>query len=214
MLDIKITQVVQDKGFPWKEALTWTPHLIWAALAIILLLAIGPSRLRDALFKASKIGIAGLEVEFRSAIEAAANARNLSLPPQLSDRLARRLERLQQSILGKRVLWIDDNPKGNSIEIGILNSLGAIIDIAESNLEAEWRLGSAVYDFVLSDMSRGGDVQAGEKFLSKIADAILSPRVIFYVGNMRGVPKDAFGLTNRPDDLFHLICDAVERGSA
>ena len=38
--------------------------------------------------------------------------------------------------------------------------------------------------------------------------------VIFYVGVFepeRGVPGQAFGITNRPDELLHLTLDALER---
>jgi hypothetical protein len=37
---------------------------------------------------------------------------------------------------------------------------------------------------------------------------------IFYVGVFapaRGVPPQAFSMTNRPDDLLHLILDALEK---
>jgi hypothetical protein len=38
--------------------------------------------------------------------------------------------------------------------------------------------------------------------------------VIFYVGEFdpgRGLPPFAFGLTNRPDELLHLILDVLAR---
>jgi hypothetical protein len=38
--------------------------------------------------------------------------------------------------------------------------------------------------------------------------------VIYYVGRPNpdaGVPADAFGVTNRPDQLLHLVIDALSR---
>ena len=33
----------------------------------------------------------------------------------------------------------------------------------------------------------------------------------FYVYHSDGIPAGAFGLTNRPDELVHLVIDALER---
>ena len=38
--------------------------------------------------------------------------------------------------------------------------------------------------------------------------------VVFYVGRVdraAGVPAGSFGITNRPDELLHLVMDALER---
>ena len=38
--------------------------------------------------------------------------------------------------------------------------------------------------------------------------------VIFYIGIFDpklGIPGGAFGITNRPDELLHLVLDALER---
>jgi hypothetical protein len=39
-----------------------------------------------------------------------------------------------------------------------------------------------------------------------------SAPVVFYAGAIdpdRGIPPGAFGLTNRPDELYHLVMDVV-----
>ena len=41
--------------------------------------------------------------------------------------------------------------------------------------------------------------------------ATLGPAVIFYVAESKGPPKVAFGIATRPDELMHLIADALER---
>lgn len=211
MLEFRIANCPPVSEFPWEQILAWGPHLFWAAVPLILFFVIGPSRIREAFGRATKIGFAGLEVEFKSEIEEAAKARHIDLPPQIRDQLAQRLDRLQNLVASARILWIDDHPNGNAIEIGMLNKLGATIDLATSSRNAEQRLESSVYDLVLSDMARGDDPEAGRKFLPQVKNSMLSPSLIFYVGKPAAVPIGAFGLTVRPDELFHLILDALER---
>ena len=161
--------------------------------------------------KVNKIGLAGFEVEFKSEIDAAAKARKIDLPSQLRDRLARRLEYRRSLISGARILWIDDRPNNNTIEIGLLRNFGAVVDLALSNEDARERLRSAVYDVVLSDITRGKDDEDGKNIVPEVKDAVLSPPLIFYVGKERPLPEGAFGLTIRLDELLHLILDALER---
>lgn len=207
-----IYQTHLEAGFPWTEMLDLAPHLLWVAVALTILFVIGPSRIRNAFTKVSKIAVAGVEIEFKSEIEAAAKARKIQLSPQLRDQLARRLEHRGSLISGARVLWIDDHPENNSVEIRLLKSFGAVVDLALSNEDASKRLRSAVYDLVLSDMARGIDDEAGKKMIPVVKHAVPSPPLIFYVGKKRPLPEDAFGLTTRLDELLHLILDALERG--
>lgn len=211
LLEVRIAGDPPTSAFPWEQILAWAPHLFWAAVALTIFFIIGPSRIREAFSRATKVGFGGLEVEFKSEIEQAAKAKQIDLPTQLRDQLARRLDRLQHLIASARILWIDDHPGSNGIEIGMLHKLGATIDLASSDRHAEQRLESAIYDLVLSDMARGDDPHAGRKFLSQVTSATLSPPLIFYVGKPEALPAGAFGLTARPDELFHLILDALER---
>ena len=201
-------------GISWTNLFDLLPHIWWSTVALIVFFIVGPSRIREALTKLTKVRIAGLEFELESKIESAAKAREIDLSPQLRDRLARRLERRQFLITCARILWIDDNPLNNGVEIGLLSSFGATIDLALSDQEAREQLRCAVYDIVLSDMSRHNDEEAGKRFLPEVNDAVLSPPLIFYVGKVRPLPQGAFGLTTRPDELLHLILDALERGKS
>lgn len=196
---------------PWTDILDLAPHVFWAAVALIIFFIIGPSRIRDAFTKVNKIGLAGFEVEFKSEIDAAAKARNVDLPPQLRDRLARRLEHRRALISGARILWIDDYPSNNQIEIGLLRNFGALVDLAHSNQDAREQLKNAVYDVVLSDIARDNDDEDGRDIVPDVKDAVLTPPLIFYVGKERAIPEGAFGLTIRLDELLHLILDALER---
>jgi CheY-like chemotaxis protein len=70
------------------------------------------------------------------------------------------------------------------------------------------------FDIVLSDLKRGEDAGAGLAMLATLRQSHPTLPVIFYVGEFdpaRGVPPFAFGLTNRPDELLHLILDVLAR---
>ncbi|HSE82988.1 MAG TPA: hypothetical protein VLB01_00400 [Thermodesulfobacteriota bacterium] len=70
------------------------------------------------------------------------------------------------------------------------------------------------YDVVISDMARGDNTTAGLEFLNELRKEDKTTPVIFYVGvfNLeKGIPPQAFGITNRPDELLHLTLDALER---
>ena len=72
------------------------------------------------------------------------------------------------------------------------------------------------YAAVISDMSRNGVADEGLKFLTEMRnrDIKLYHWTIFYAAGFnpsKGVPPRAFGMTNRPDYLLHLVLDILER---
>jgi CheY-like chemotaxis protein len=196
---------------PWKELFILAPHLFWGCVILLLILFIGPRRVREMILSARKLGFAGFEIELGDDVAAAAAARHLTLPPHAQSRLASRLRRLQPLLECARLLWIDDKPQRNFHELTLLRRLCATVDIATTDGDARRSLATGVYDLVLSDMRRGRNRLAGSEFLAEIKRAILQPEVIFYVGEEQDRPPQAFGLTTRPDELFHLILDALER---
>lgn len=201
-------------GIPWDKLFEFLPELFWPAIALLLLFrVVGIERLRKAFSNLTKITVSGIELEFQAQIEDAATARSQTLGPGVSKQLSDRMARLGPQLATTRVLWIDDNPAGNGRELALLKSLGASIDLASDDAGARLRLGSGVYDIVVSDMDREGDSERGKAFLPEILAAVVPPRVIFFVGTTRDTPAGAFGLTVRPDGLFNLILDAVERGA-
>jgi CheY-like chemotaxis protein len=140
--------------------------------------------------------------------------------PDLSDALQnllrdapvlRRLRRVPDAVAGSRILWVDDHPEGNSWEIACLEAAGASIRIAETTRTA-LQLAADGYDIIISDIARGSDPAEGLKALPVLHNAAPAAPVILYVGRREaGVPAGAFGITNRPDDLLHLVMDALER---
>ena len=88
------------------------------------------------------------------------------------------------------------------------------VDIARSTDEALAILRSGQYDIVISDMARDEKAAAGLEFLGQFREMNKATPVIFYIGVLdpeKGTPAQAFGITNRPDELVHLILDALER---
>ena len=68
-------------------------------------------------------------------------------------------------------------------------------------------------DLVISDIGRQDKNDPdGLQFLQKLRHRPDETPVIFYVGDYEpqlGVPDGAFGITDRPDQLLHLVLDAL-----
>jgi hypothetical protein len=197
--------------FPWHEVIPILPDLFWIAATVGFLCLLGLNRIRAALERATKIGIAGLEIELKDQVAAVAAAKLQSVSAHEAGRVGRRLAAAADLLSGARFLWVDDTPSNNAREMDTLRGLNAMIDLAGSTADAQARLQSGVYDVVLSDMARDNDREAGLKLVPVVANAAGEPELIFYVGQPRSVPHGAFGLTTRPDELFHLIVDALSR---
>ncbi len=134
--------------------------------------------------------------------------------PEASSVLRRARERMDVA-RGARILWVDDRPESVAHETAMLEGLGARVLHARSTQEAAKLLGGGRVDLILSDIARGGDPQAGVKGLQALRAAGRAVPVIFYVRDVeesKGVPKGAFGITDDPEELLHLVFDVLERG--
>lgn len=126
----------------------------------------------------------------------------------------RRAMLVQPMVRGRRVLWVDDQPSNNFYERLALAEIGLGVDIATTSEEG---IRSAQYvrpDVIVSDMNRHGDSNAGLEFMVAARAVGVSAPIIFYTGHAdetRGVPIGAFGITDRPDEVLHLILDVLER---
>lgn len=114
------------------------------------------------------------------------------------------------------ILWVDDQHNNNMHEIRTFAALGMKIITEHSNAAAVVRVkgGFPRVHIVITDISR----TAGEPSGDLLPDAFQAERIelpiIFYitkVDNSAPLPIGAFGLTNRPDELLHLVLDALER---
>ena len=137
----------------------------------------------------------------------------------------RALERARASLdllAGRRILWVDDVPANNRNERRMLRGLGMVSEAAVSTEEALARLGrdESQFDLLISDVARDGDREAGMKLVAGYAGLVEKQGrtpddrlpLIFYLGRYDpkdGTPAGAFGITNRPDQLLHLVIDAL-----
>ncbi len=62
------------------------------------------------------------------------------------------------------VLWVDDNPQNNALDVQYLRSRRVAVHLAPSSAEADHLLAINHYDLVISDLGRGEDRLAGIKF--------------------------------------------------
>jgi CheY-like chemotaxis protein len=168
-----------------------------------------------------------MELEFansaiRSAVELAQKSPEWNVQVSEEER-TQAIERARKNIdlFGNtNLLWVDDRPENNLNEQRMFRSLGVSIDNAASTEKALRMLSIAPYDVIITDMMREGDPEAGLTFLQHkktnpniIAKNRTTPAII-YLGNYdekKGVPANAFGITNRTDNLLHLVIDALQR---
>ncbi len=84
-----------------------------------------------------------------------------------------------------QLLWVDDAPANNRLEVQALREIGVEIDIAVSNDEAAAYARSRRYDLVISDIGRSSaveDQRAGLALPSVLREAGNQTPVVYYVG--------------------------------
>jgi CheY-like chemotaxis protein len=212
MAEVKLAIECAGNDFHWGALVGLVPHVIWAVVALIMLRWIGIDAIRLALARLNKIGVAGLELEFREEVEAAVEARGKPAPVGQVGRVARRLSASGHLVRGAQILWVDDEPENNRLEARPLLAAGASIVFVRSTDEAIDAAVRTPFDLVISDIARGNDAEVGLRMPGELAARGLRVPVIFYVSQaQKPAPPDAFGMTDRPDELLHLVLDALAR---
>ncbi|MFZ1430450.1 MAG: hypothetical protein WAS21_27195 [Geminicoccaceae bacterium] len=205
------------------------PTLVWAgtvAFALWLFRAPLAKRLGDVAgvkvvgielsFAASQLAGAAADANRNNRVESTRHKRHVQVTRADRERVLRRAERCRPVLDGKRFLWIDDSVTNNRKERELLEALCLKIEQVQSSALAEKALADGGYDLILSDISRPESVTAGLDFLATYRQRPAEQRLplIYYISvrdEDQPLPVGAFGLTNRPDTLVHLIIDALER---
>ena len=78
--------------------------------------------------------------------------------------------KVADQLLGKAILWADDNPRNNIYEVEALTKMGLVVDQVVSTVAALEALKRQPYDLVISDMGRGVETLAGYDLLKAIRD--------------------------------------------
>ena len=173
--------------------------------------------------KLAMSGGTALDAAIRS-IEIVNKTTGLSVEVPVADRQAA-LDRANANralFEGAEILWVDDAPSNNRNEARMLRSFGCLITFAVSTDEALRALRSGAeqqqpFHIILSDIARDNPVPeplAGIAMLRRLSEDGFRQPVIFYVNHLipdAGVPAGAFGITDRPDQLLHLVMDALSR---
>jgi hypothetical protein len=125
-------------------------------------------------------------------------------------RRAHVLERARRSeglLRGALILWVDDQPERILAESRMLQSLGPVIALVDSNDDARHLLAEGDLDVVISSVERA----RGESGLALARQTGTVPLIYYVTERDFGTPAGAFGLTNQVDELLHLVLDALER---
>jgi AcrR family transcriptional regulator/CheY-like chemotaxis protein len=134
-------------------------------------------------------------------------------------RAAQEARRLQ----GVPVLWVDGQPEDRDAEAELLRTLGLhlvrALNVEEAFRRIDRQKSSPLGPFraILSDLSRGSRWRPGTETVSRLSKTAPNTPIIVYVPALEGtigVPKGAVGITDSPDELLHLLLDAVGRGTS
>ncbi len=203
------------------ELVRQIPSILWFFLVVILFMLFYRPIREDLLpnlraFKAMGVEFSFVKESIDAALEMAEKSPQWEVEVSSEDK-EQALKRAKKHLAffhDAQILWVDDHPENNLNERRMFRQLRAEIDTAKSTEEALGILENGRYDLVISDMDRGDEATAGLKFLQQFRKVNKTTPVIFYVGVFDakiGVPAQAFGITNRPDELLHLTLDALER---
>lgn len=205
----------------WTEVIKIIPSLLWFILIAILFIKFYRPIRYELLPKLAGIKAMGVELSFitksiDAALDLAEKNRKwkVDVPSSAKDLVLKRAREHLKIFENAKILWVDDNPNNNTNELRMFTQLKMIVEFVTSTEEALEKLRTNRYDLILSDMLREKVADEGIKFLSQFRRRDEITPVIFYVGTFKpelGVPGGAFGITNRPDELLHLVMDALER---
>jgi CheY-like chemotaxis protein len=186
------------------------PSLLWVLLAATALAVFYRPLRRDVIPNLRSVRLpGGIEFGIGDRVQAAAKDRHVPLSHEDKSRIVRRLERAGPVIAGARILWVDDNPANNLNEATTLGTFGAVIRFAKNNREARELVDREHFDVVITDWRRPGEAEDAGKQLVEATGG--KPWTIFYVGEERPKPEQAFALTTQPHQLLHYTLDALER---
>lgn len=127
-----------------------------------------------------------------------------------------RAKRIASLLQGAKILWMDDEPETLIEERLLIGQLGISIDFFTKCSEAISKLEKYGYDLIISDIKykNSNGMMVKNNLLEEMVKKKIDIPLIYYISNYdkeRGTPAHAFGITERPDQLLHLILDVIER---
>jgi hypothetical protein len=203
------------------EIIKIIPSILWIVFALLIVFRFSSSINDILLPRLGKIKSSGIEFEFvidqiNSALELAEKMPkwNIKVSQYEKEIIQKRILKNKECFYNKKIAWIDDEPENLINEISLLKNLNVKINIYKSNSSfIDNGISDLKYDLVLSDIYRDNNTGNGLDLLDTILVKEKIP-IIFYIGTYDpglGTPKYTFGITNKPNELFHLIIDVFNR---
>jgi NTE family protein len=161
-------------------------------------------------------GLANATGKSADLLRAALEGRNQAIETNRQEVLLDRIKGYEHALPTYRILWVDDRPEGNVKEKELINSVGVGLELhnATSSAEAEKLVADGTFQLMISDIRRGDNPAEGIHMLNRLIEKRISIPIIFYIEDFDpslGIPQGAFGITNNPAELLHLVMDAMAR---
>lgn len=118
-----------------------------------------------------------------------------------------------------RILWVDDRPDNNIYERQAFEAQGLHFKLALSTDEALETLKNEKFAGIISDMGRKEGPQEGYVLLDELRKSGNNTPFVIYAGSnlpehkKMARERGALGSTNRAQELFQLVMNAVNNGS-
>ena len=202
--------------FDVAHALSSVINLIAWCLAIILLI----TALRRGRIESIRLGPIG--VRMQEAVQATASAARAwksddQKPvdvPRIRSTVSRAFEpKIFDNMMGKSILWVDDNPDNNRLAVRALRKFDLEIEQVTSTEAAMALLEKRNFDLVISDMGRGTNMRAGYELLQLIREG--GNNVPFFIFAGQDKPEfrreaAARGAQLSTNDMLKLIDNVVK----
>jgi CheY-like chemotaxis protein len=205
------------------------PKILWVVF-FAAIVGIFFTQIEDMLTRISGFEGYGVKIEFetfekQNKINANNSiASNEYISKAQQELILRRVGLLKDLLSKTQILWVDDAHFNHKYIVQLLEDWKVKVDCPSTTSEAYKRLEvarneEAKYDIIISDFCRPNDGDGIEfsKQVRCIGGYSDTPIIIYsrYGEHIDkyGIPKEVFAATNRYDNLFHFIFDALERGN-
>ena len=200
------------------ELVRLIPSVLWFIFAIVLVAVLYTPFRREFLPRLTGFSAFGVEAKLiREELDKAVRTRGVEVPESERSQVLRRAQRSTQILQGAKILWVDDNPENFMYERNVLQALGVGVDLVKTTEGALSTLLQTQYHLVISDMTRQDKPDEGLILLREMRKRGMQRPLIFFTASYdpeKGIPPHSFGITNRSDELLHLVMDALERERA
>ncbi|MGO4682929.1 response regulator [Hyphomicrobium sp. 2TAF46] len=171
----------------------------------------------------SGINLGPIGFQFRAAVEATAaadrawkgNSPNQKVDiPRIQATLAPAFQpEIANNLIGKAVLWVDDNPANNRLGVRALRKLQLDVEQVESTEAALSSIENRHFDLIISDMGRGSNMRAGYDLLRSVR--ALDPAIPFFVFAGSDTPKfrreaAELGAQLSTNDMLELVDNVIK----